>query len=220
MNGEERERIGAPAIAAVALAALLGSTANASASWVRFDNPEFGQQDHFDWTWSDALDPLSWLDITKPSSDQGGMAGPTSVGQLYPDGQPGVMSNETMGGAQVGRLFQLTQAIAYLDEVSDSTLSFFDFSVHAVATDLWIASLIPEGAESYIGVAFLDDDQATHYGWIGVVRTALELETFAWGYETEPNTPIPAGAAAPAPGALALLVVAALTAPMRRNRRR
>jgi hypothetical protein len=217
MNGEERERVGAPAIAAVALAALLGGTANASASWVRFDNPEFGQQDHFDWTWGDALDPLSWLDITMPSSDQGGAAGPASVGQLYPDGQPGVMSNETMGGAQVGRLFQLTHAVSYFDEISDSTLSFFDFSVHAVATDLSIASLIPEGVESYIGVAFLDD-LATHYGWIGVVRTGLELETFAWGYETEPDTPIPAGA--PAPGALALLVVAALTTPMRRTRRR
>ncbi len=75
-------------------------------------------------------------------------------------------------------------------------------------------SLIPEGVPAYLGVRIsnLAGGAGWHYGWIGVVRPANSgnLEAFAWGYETQINTPIAAGV--PEPGSLALLAfgVAAL----------
>jgi len=77
-------------------------------------------------------------------------------------------------------------------------------------------SLIPEGAPAYLGVRIsnLAGGAGWHYGWIGVIRTAGELAAFAWGYETELNTPIPAGI--PEPGTLALLAFGAAAVLRRR----
>jgi hypothetical protein len=66
---------------------------------------------------------------------------------------------------------------------------------------------LPEGQATYLGVRF-ELGSGLQYGWIGVVRVGLELDAFAWGYETEPGVSIPAGAY-PEPGSLALLALGA-----------
>ena len=58
-----------------------------------------------------------------------------------------------------------------------------------------VNSMIPEGQAAYLGVKF-DVGIGTQYGWIGVVRTGMELEAFAWGFERNVGVPIAAGAAA------------------------
>ena len=54
-----------------------------------------------------------------------------------------------------------------------------------------------------------------HYGWIGVIRNAGNLQAFAWGYESDLNTPIAAGV--PEPGTLAMLAFGAALALGRRR---
>ena len=38
---------------------------------ISFVNPEPGDPGHFDWDLGSGANPLSWLDITQPSTDQG-----------------------------------------------------------------------------------------------------------------------------------------------------
>jgi hypothetical protein len=80
-------------------------------------------------------------------------------------------------------------------------------------------TLFTAGEEAYLGVQFFDPAGSGlyNYGWIGVVpewRTftiggvptdVLVLDAFAWGYETQPDTPILAGI--PEPGSLAMLAM-------------
>ena len=76
------------------------------------------------------------------------------------------------------------------------------------------------GVPFYIGVRILLDGDY-HYGWIGGVfdedDPRSQFSTFAWGYETDPMTPIAAGAV-PAPGTLAALAFGAAAALGRRKR--
>jgi hypothetical protein len=67
-----------------------------------------------------------------------------------------------------------------------------------------------------MGVRFNDVD-GYHYGWISVVRNGLDLDAFAWGYETEPGVPIIAGI--PAPGTLAALAFGAVVTRRARKRK-
>ena len=63
------------------------------------------------------------------------------------------------------------------------------------------------GQDVYLG-ARLKLPAQWHYGWIGVTRGGyygLELEAFAWGYETDPGVPIAAGI--PEPGTLGMLAL-------------
>lgn len=55
-----------------------------------------------------------------------------------------------------------------------------------------LPTILPEGEETYLGVRFgeVDDTDVFQYGWIGVVRTGMFLDAFAWGYETDPGVPI------------------------------
>lgn len=215
MIAEERDNVRAPVVFWGALAALLVIVAPASATLIRFDNPDAGQPNHFAWTRGDAVTATTWLDITKPASDQGGLVGPSSIGQLEFNGHF-VDANFTSLGAQVGQLFLFTVAVSFGDEISDSTLNFSPFAIHTIFGGQATFSLIPEFGDWYIGVAFDDNDSLTHYGWIGVNREGLDLHTFAWGYETEPLTPINAGI--PTSGSLALLTIAAALSGPRRRR--
>ena len=216
MIAEERENVRAPVVFWGALAALLAIVAPASATPVRFDNPDAGQPNHFAWMQGDAFTTTTWLDITKPASDQGGLSGPSSVAQFEFIGQFGD-ANLTALGAEVGQLFLFTLAVGLGAEISDSTLNFSPIAIHTIFEDQTVLSLIPEGGDRYLGVAFDDKDGLAHYGWIGVNREGPDLHTFAWGYETEALTPINAGI--PTPGSLALLAIAGALCGLRRRRR-
>ncbi len=75
-----------------------------------------------------------------------------------------------------------------------------------------------EDEDKYVGFRF-DTGAGLQYGWIGVRRTGVALDAFAWGYETEVGVPIAAGATGvPAPGGLAVLAFGA--AGLSRGRRR
>ena len=90
-------------------------------------------------------------------------------------------------------------------------------------------TLFTAGLETYLGMQFFDPagSGALNYGWIGVVPewttveiggqpvAVLVLDTFAWGYETDPGVPIAAGI--PEPGTLAVLAFGA-AATLRRRR--
>ncbi len=216
MFEEERENVRAPVVFWAALAALLAIVVPASATPIRFDNPAVGQPNHFDWTSGDAFTATTWLDITRPASDQGGLGGPSSVAQLGFDGQF-VDANFTFSEALVGQFFLFTAPVGFGDEISDATLNFSPFAIHTISGSQFILSLISDEAVSYIGVAFDDMDGLAHYGWIEVIRSGSHLQSFAWGYETEPLTPIAAGI--PTPGSLVLLTVAAAISGPRRRRR-
>jgi hypothetical protein len=77
-------------------------------------------------------------------------------------------------------------------------------------------SLIPESQDVYLGVC-VNLSSAWHYGWIGVNRDYYLLETFAWGYETEPGVPIAAGI--PEPDTLAMLALGFVAAGVANRRR-
>jgi hypothetical protein len=215
MIERERDNTRAPAVSWWALTAVLAIAGSASAEPVRFDNPDAGEPNHFDWTRGDGFTATTWLDITKPATDQGGLSGTSSVAQLEIDGEF-FDASITPFGAAVAQFFLLTVSVGLGDEISDSTLDFSPFAIHAIFDAQAVFSLIPEGVERYLGVSFHDQDDVVHYGWIGVNREGADLHTFAWGYETEALTAINAGI--PTPGSLALLAIAgALSGPRRRR---
>ena len=79
-------------------------------------------------------------------------------------------------------------------------------------------SLLPEGESVYLGLAFgggYVGYGTSNYGWISVERTGVELDAFAWGYETEPGVPI---GYPPEPGTLSMLAFGEVVATARRRR--
>ncbi len=99
----------------------------------------------------------------------------------------------------------------------DFTSSAYTYRLDAAPGDPH--TMLPEGEETYVGVRFFDLGGGTdyQYGWIGVVRTGMFLDAFAWGYETEPGVSIAAGA--PEPGTLAVLVLGGMALAGCRRRR-
>lgn len=79
------------------------------------------------------------------------------------------------------------------------------------------------GNVGYIAARF-DIAGSTHYGWMGLTLTRYNslgtwvFNLFAWGYETDPNTAIAAGAV-PAPGAALALLAFGAAAGATRGRR-
>ncbi len=211
------------AAAALAAGVVIAGGTYAYADPVRFDNPPPGEPDHFDWTHGGLGDPLAWLDITKPSNDQAGtyydsvysMVGQYDGGYTFP--------SYTQGRAMVGQSYMTMPywggydvTTAYnADDVIDGSLNLTDFSDHIV--DLsdygYGAYSYFDATDRYIAVGFYDVD-GVHYGWIGTTREGLSVKTFAWGYETDAETPIPAGV--PEPGTLAALALGALALLRRR----
>jgi len=188
--------------AALAAAAVIAAGTSAYATPVRHDNPPGAG--HFDWT----VD-TTWLDITLPASSQ-----------------PGVEFDETsvwQGGTSVGgdhgTAFKLQ-----VGGVGDFFLVGVDAGVLIPSGTPWdrvgliyysgYGSELPEGQATYLGVQF-DPGMGLQYGWIGVERTGLSVDAFAWGYETEVGVSIPAGA--PEPGTLAMLALGALGVIRRRR---
>jgi hypothetical protein len=205
----------------LAAAAALAAGTAAYGEVVIFINPAEGEPGHFDWVFDFPYGggPAQWLDITRPSTDQAGDVGHSSVGQLHTYSQGYLVSkNFTYGGASVAATSQFyveTEALSSGETVGNS-LVFTDHSVHGHNIGGHVPIIVTNFAEdvpSYIGVRFADID-GYHYGWIGVVResgfpfpASMDLDAFAWGYETEPGVGIIAGI--PAPGTLAALAFGA-----------
>jgi hypothetical protein len=216
-----------PSEVLAAAAAIAGGT-QAYAEVIIFINPPEGEPGHFDWTLdSDEFNLNVWLDITRPSTDQGGLVGPSSVGQIG-SGFPFIITNFTSGGASVAtvpggyygnytltRRFQAGAEIGAADAPFGSTSIHFHRRTSKYGSQTYTAFHQGKLA-GYMGVRFSDVD-GNHYGWISVVRHFSSFDAFAWGYETEPGVPIVAGV--PAPDTLAALAFGAALTGRRRKRK-
>jgi hypothetical protein len=214
----------------LAVAAAIAAGTQAYGEVIIFINPEWGEPGHFDWLLGDEFDATTWLDITHPSTDQGGLVGASSISQVfYQRHVPyGVLTwIYTSGGASVATTQisspdkDFTRALDAGDPI-DGSLRFESTATHyygahakfggSYVTDFGIWPNV-----KYLGVRFSDVD-GVHYGWVGVYSYFYisDFEAFAWGYETEPGVPIIAGI--PAPGTLAALAFGAVVT--RRGRKR
>jgi hypothetical protein len=215
----------------LAAAAAIAAGTQAYGEVVIFINPEPGESGHFDWMYGPddfPGTPAQWLDISSPSTDQGGGVGPSSVGQLrffdFDNYGSSYFFNYATGGASVAaNVVYIGGEGPYIDTLAfdvgqmiDGDLTFEPRSRHVHGfNNVPSISYFPSGVIKYMGVRFSDID-GNHYGWIGVVRNVSNLDAFAWGYETEPGVPIVAGI--PAPGTLAALAFGAVVT--RRGRKR
>ena len=215
-------------IGLIAAATMAFATA-AQATPVRFDNPP--GPGHFDWNGTAAHE---YLKIFADAASQPGVAGATGTFRrrdiaalgstevrgaasssslqyvVLPGGSPGPAN--FLVGVDLGTLISSPVVPGTLDGFTIPALIWRgDAEAGFPQTNL------PEGLETYLGVRF-DLGAGQQYGWIGIVRTGTQLDTFAWGYETEAGVPIPAGA--PEPGTVALLAFGAVGAITRRRRPR
>jgi hypothetical protein len=218
----------------LAAAAAIAAGTRAYAAPVVFINPDEGEPGHFSWTKSlDELDPETWLDIMRPSTNQGGLVGPSSVGQRYSISYPDGFAFKrvfTSAGASVvtAPLGGTTQAF-YVGAVIDGAAGSFASSASHILLDVnaifdFYNNDFSANIRSYMGIRFMDVD-GRHYGWIAVElargappNTIGSFAAFAWGYETEPGVPIIA--AIPAAGTLAALAFGAVLVGRGRKRER
>jgi hypothetical protein len=205
-------------VAAAGLAAMI-LAAPAQANPVRFDNPAHDQPGHYHW--AEVAPVTGFLKVTLPY-DQQPVPSPGGIGAFCQSMNVTVPRVNMSSGAAGTNLQKggyngaFVLSIDYGDPIpgdgSGYTWAESGYTYHAAHPQ---GSEIPAGIEQYLGVRFdPGDGLGYHYGWIGVVRTGYQLETFAWGYETLANTPIPAGA--PEPASLMLLALGAVAA-MRRK---
>lgn len=196
-NSSGKNRIGKRAVQALAAGTAIAAGTQAYADPVRFDNPAQGEPGYFQWP---NPSPALWLDMMLDAASQPGSMGPTSLKHW-----PAMYGSVSGAGAEVGE-----DATGYVLVPFDSgemidgagnwgASAYVDFPFYGHS------ALLPQGQPTYLAVRF--PENGIHYGWIGVVRTGYALDAFAWGYETEPGVPVPAGA--PEPGTLALLAFGA-----------
>ncbi len=194
LPGRKRKRkLAARALAAAG--AIAGGT-QAYAEPVRFDNPAHGEAGHFHWPPEPARRII--LDFAAAASEQpGANGGPTTVGHLI---QP-TWSNVSGPGGSVYTELQAVGVDGFNDHMvvgvaSGDTIpsgSPWDVKGFVYYPHPSFGTELPEGTATYLGVRF-NGPTDWQYGWVGVVRAGIELEAFAWGYETEPGVPIAAGA--------------------------
>jgi len=204
----------------VLCAAIVGGIAmsngsSVEAGIVHFINPPPGEEGHFNWHWQLPETEQTfenWLDITKPSTHQFGMASGNSVGQLSRrDGE----RNFTSGGAAVATVSDVSAATrAFLLGEEIVGADYDDVALHVYDSGL---SEFPQGEVRYIGVL----TASGNYGWIAVERMEggyperMNLVALAWAYQTEPGVPIRAGEV-PGVGGVALFGLAGLASRRRR----
>jgi len=210
----------AKAVGALAAGAAIAGGTQAYAVPIRFDNPAQGEVGHFDWD-----DPSApGLAVYLPASSQ---PAPTDYygGQL-----PGAVREEGGGGFYNVRGYSIRFAIAdisgrLLIPVSSGQLigpttpvgPFYGYQARLYDLADGHGTLLPEDTPAYIAFRWSQAD-GTHFGWIGVeLNSSTHLaDAFAWGYESDPNTPIAAGA--PEPGSLALLACGVAGVAIRRRK--
>jgi len=194
-------------VQALAAGAAIAAGTQAYADPIRFENP--AGPGHFDWAAGADVDYV-FLDLILPADAQPATQGPSSLGQRR------LSAHSFLSGAmtEVGGFGDYYAIGVDAGELIPTGAPFAGMADISYAGN----SELPEGLATYLGVRF-DLGAGDQYGWIGVVRTGMELDTFAWGYETEAGVPIPAGAI-PEPGTLAALALgaAALLATRRRVR--
>lgn len=205
----------------VAAMSALGPKLRSDVVW--FENPPPGAEGHYDWHMGSIDDPGIWLDFTCASTDQPGQSGPTTVSQYFNPYHNWwrASTNDSLGGAMVGVDQFVVAARPYGAEISEHSYFWGWFPIAQLAvgyegftwTEFW------PGERQYFGVRFEDTDGLMHNGWVGVIRTSveteMELDAFAWAYETTPEASIYAGVI-PAPAGLVVLAGAAIR-PWRRR---
>ncbi|MHC4142904.1 MAG: hypothetical protein ACYSUF_13930 [Planctomycetota bacterium] len=225
---DESKRASVRASDLLAAAAALAAGTQAYGEVIIFINPAEGEPGHFDWNWIGGFPgtPEQWLDITRPSTDQGGGIGPTSIGQVSTGGceDADCYYNGTINGAAVASSSYPGTTALLAGATIEGQLYFWANTYHAIYIipyrgDPYFASNFPDGVVRYMGVRFSDTD-GYHYGWISVVHhgndfNGLDFDAFAWGYESEPGVPIIAGI--PAPGTLAALAFGAVVTRRKRE---
>ncbi len=197
--------------AALAAAAVIAAGTQAYASPVRYDNP--AGPGHFEWFGGPPNDRIP-LDITLDAASQTETW--NSRSQFGQGAEPLNMSRvsgfDSTTGLQVSGPYGDMLTGVDSGDLIPSGLPWRDMGY------IWYGgaggySYLPEGQATYLGVLF--PLASTHYGWIGVVRTGMDLDAFAWGYETTPGVPIEAGV--PEPNTLALLAFGAVAAIRKRR---
>ena len=203
---------------ALAAAAVIAAGTQAYADPVRYEGPVGGLE------WQDGVQ----LDVTLPAFLQGVV--PPTAGSFQHDFEyqpmtyiygypyyypvPG-FADSMLAGATNG---EVGTSYGYVAPVNSGDLigsGGLDFNSPARLFYDWIYyqhydySMIQPGDRAYIGVRF-DPGDGVHYGWINLERqggyTGYDVRVHAWGWETTPGQPIPAGAV-PEPGSLALLAL-------------
>jgi hypothetical protein len=190
---------------AVAMAVVIAGGTAAFAAPVRFENTG-----PFDWRPA-ACGTQVWLDITKPADQQTpDVPSDTSLSQWYYYGtcnDPQKDGNYFYCGYTSLNTAFVQDAGNYngLDPLAaGSTIgpgsawgdrsSFSVYRSPCCEINDWGAV----GTVAYVG-ARIEIAGQIHYGWVKARLTdprGAQLEALAWGYETEPNTPVAAGAGA------------------------
>lgn len=185
---KEKERRALKALAAAG--AIAGGT-QAYALPVRFDNPAHGEPGHFHWP-VETPSTGRFLDLALGPGEQAGELSPSNVLQFIATGyaQVGRSGPGATADMQVGGPYNYFLVGVNAGETIPSGASWAESGLTYYSG---YGSELPNGQATYLGVRF-DLGSGWQYSWIGVVRTDLELEAFAWGHETEAGVPIAAGA--------------------------
>ena len=213
--GTKRCRSERPEYGLLLALVILGATC-AYAEPIRFDNPSGAE--HFIWYGGTGTDPIG-LEIISDAASQTGAYGGVAQFHQANDLPYGDMVSSGLGGGelQVGGPYD-----SFLVGVDEGVIipSGTPWNDYGTIFEPGLGSQLPEGQATYLGVQFpLVEGGDMHYGWIGVVyQNTVELDAFAWGYETDPGVPIAAGI--PEPGTLALLAFGAAAVAATRRRLR
>lgn len=220
--------------ASLATAAAIAAGTSAYGDVIRFDNT-------FQYSWF-----YTTLDLTRASNDQtygnvGTVTGTSIYMDYFSDFYPAfsyqhmytsgagaeifnagfgnsyatpLAAGDLIGPGMGGGVFNSSSNFEFAYDACD--VYYYNYQYYYDCTSGYRGLLPPNGEQVYVGVR-LTIDSATHYGWIGVENHGGYIDVFAWGYETEANTAIRAGAV-PAPGALGVLAFGAVGALSRRKR--